>query len=223
MTLKDISLRERKYAQTKVDLLRTMLEKTNDRRLDDVSIKELCENALISEATFFNYFPKKSDLLIYFIKMWTVQVNYMAEAKYGNTSGLKKIELVFDATGRMETIGNMRIMSEIIAFQAHETIAIEVPVDDITAAEKIIAFPEHEGIDEMKISCFRDLFVNNLKLAIKIGELPEKINIDLLMLNLGSIFFGVPLMMGNKHAADIHSIYAMQLQFLWESQRRLIM
>ena len=41
-----------------------------------MSIKEICEEVQISEGTFFNYFPKKNDILNYFIALWSIEVKF---------------------------------------------------------------------------------------------------------------------------------------------------
>lgn len=62
-SLAQLSLREKKYAKTKLALLDAATERIGEKTFDAISVKELCEQAEVSEATFFNYFPKKQDLL----------------------------------------------------------------------------------------------------------------------------------------------------------------
>ena len=50
----NLSLRERKYAQTKVALARAARKRMRNNRLDEISVKELCETIPISEVTFYN-------------------------------------------------------------------------------------------------------------------------------------------------------------------------
>ena len=59
MEVSDLPLRERKQAQIKLDVLYALLEKLKEKTIDEVSVEELCERALISKVTFYNYFSNK--------------------------------------------------------------------------------------------------------------------------------------------------------------------
>ena len=50
------SLRERKYAKTKISLANAFMERLKTKRFSDIAIKEVCENVEVSEGTFYNYF-----------------------------------------------------------------------------------------------------------------------------------------------------------------------
>lgn len=71
-----ITLREKKFARTKLALMRAAVARLRVKSFNDVTVKELCEEAQVSEATFFNYFPKKDDVLRYFIQIWMVEVTW---------------------------------------------------------------------------------------------------------------------------------------------------
>lgn len=208
------SLRERKAARTKLDLLRAMLELTNERELSDISIKELCEKATISEGTFFNYFKKKTDLILYFIKIWSHQVHYLANHVAGLSSGLKKIEYIFQATVTGKTIGNNRIMYEIISLQSDTGELAQLNLTDVTELELMMQFPNLKGIENIKLGQFIDLFVNNLLEAIHEGELPTSTDLKIIIPMLGVVFFGVPLIFRNNQEMIFH-YYELGLNTIW--------
>src|SRR5687767_9779494 len=112
-----ISLRERKFAKTKLALLQAALNRLKTKRLSEITVKELCEEVQVSEATFFNYFPKKDDLLHYFIQIWTLEVLVYARDSAGADAGLSFVERVFDYAGR-QLAEHPRTMLEIIAYMA---------------------------------------------------------------------------------------------------------
>ena len=56
--MKKIGLRERKSAKLKLGLAETLVELLEQRPLEEISVRELCEAHEISEATFFNYYFK---------------------------------------------------------------------------------------------------------------------------------------------------------------------
>lgn len=71
-----IPLRERKLAQTRLALL----EELEAKPLADVRARDLCERVGISEATFFNHFASKSELLLYFVLLWSVEMGCLSRA-----------------------------------------------------------------------------------------------------------------------------------------------
>lgn len=217
MLLKDYPLRERKFAQTKVDLLKKMLEKTESRKLDDISVKELCEDLMISEGTFFNYFPRKTDLLVYFIHFWTLEIYYLSEKKYGNTSGLKKIEEMFILTASEKTIGNSRIMDDIIAFMATSDYEFDVKLETVTDPEILLMFPQYSPeILNFKDIDFMNLYIQPLALAAELGEIEPDIDFMRANVSIVSIFFGTYLTLRNAIQTNILAdMYLSQLNQVW--------
>lgn len=220
LKLKDIPLRERKAAKTKLDLLNAMLDKTKLCKLQDISIKELCYIANISEGTFFNYFSKKENLLIFFIKLWSLQTSYLANKEWGESSGLKKIEYIFKITGEVKTIGHKRIMGEIIAKFALDDIGEQLIIDDLTNAEKIMAFPNYEGIETVKYYHLFDIFRTNVELSIKLGELPSNTDIMDAITSIAIIFYGTPLILGLDRMDALGEVYVYHLQNLWKRLKK---
>ena len=70
------SLRERKFAKTRLALAEAASLHLEAAPLENLSVKSLCERVQISEATFLNYFPKKEDLVIYLDRLWTLELNW---------------------------------------------------------------------------------------------------------------------------------------------------
>jgi AcrR family transcriptional regulator len=210
------TLRERKYAKTKLALLRAAIERLRDKSLDQVPVKELCEEAEVSEATFFNYFPKKDDLLHYFIQLWTVDVTWHAEQAAGDNAGLSYIEQVFDYTGR-QLGDHPRLMLEIIGQMALEPHPPECVQrwGELSRAEKLQAFPDLAGVDYCAERRLPEVFRPALERAVALGELPKEVDIEVALLALLSTFFGVPLWLGADNAAQIRPAYRRQLLLIW--------
>jgi AcrR family transcriptional regulator len=57
------SLRERRKLQTRLDIIRAGIELFLEFGVDEVPVEVICEQAGVSRATFFNYFPHK-DLIL---------------------------------------------------------------------------------------------------------------------------------------------------------------
>ena len=61
-------LRQRKFARTRLALAGALSKALVQQTLSEVSVKALCREAEVSEATFFNYFPRKEDILVEIFK-----------------------------------------------------------------------------------------------------------------------------------------------------------
>ena len=211
--LSELPLRDRKHAKTKLALMNNAVKLLEFKTLDEISVKEICDSVMISEGTFFNYFSKKSDLLIYFIKLWTIEVIWRARKNSKKHKGLKVIETVFELTFSGKTIGNFGLMNEIIAYFAR--LRESVPNYSLTLAEKLMAFPDLKGIEEIEEGGLNIVFIPFLMEAVELGELPPNTDINLVSISLSSIFLGVPLIMKDATGDEIVKMYLSQLSILW--------
>lgn len=215
MTKHTIPLRERKYAQTKQAILSAFVKRVRKVHLEEVSVKDVCEEVEISEGTFFNYFPKKSDILNYFISLWTIEVGYQAK-QASKDKPLEAIETVFSYTVK-KFMDNAPVIYEIICYIAKQREVIEVK--DLSKEEKMIAFPDFKGIEDYKATTLVEIFRPYVEAAIKKNDLPKETNVELTLLILRSIFFGTPLALSQAHVEKIGPIYSTRLKMLWTALR----
>jgi len=210
------SLRERKFARTRLALAEAATRHLEAAAFESLSVKTLCERVQISEATFFNYFPKKEDLVIYLDRLWTLELNWYGRQAAEQQHGLGVIDALFRYTA-IQIQKKPGLMGEIIA---HEARARErVPGIEITRAERLIAFPDLTGIDELSDDSLEALLRNSLESAIRQGELPANTALAAAMVALVSIFYGVPLAMQHANPAAIGAMYRQQLALLWAGLR----
>ncbi|MDQ6978246.1 MAG: hypothetical protein Q9M75_09035 [Ghiorsea sp.] len=210
--INEIPLRARKRAKTKLALMNTVIEALKTQRLDEVSIKKVCNHVQVSEATFFNYFPKKHDVLVYFIQIWTIEVAWYAHAA-SKKSVLQGIQAVFDVTGKQcET--NPNLMAEIIAYQAR--MHTQPSLVDVSLAERLLAFPDLEGVDTLPAEGLNSIFPKLIQQAIDASELPQSTHVEAAMLGLTAIFFGVPLVMLRTSPDAVQELYHQQLVIFWK-------
>ncbi|MBM2813254.1 MAG: transcriptional regulator [Ignavibacteria bacterium] len=211
--LNEIPLRERKHAQTKLALMKIAESKILEKPFSEITVKELCNEVQISDATFFNYFSKKSDLLVYYIQLWTLDMSWYEEHSDKRKSSLKKIESVFIRTAE-KMKANSRIMNEIISFMALTESPLEFK--ELPNEERYLAFPELEEIENISSLPFDKMFLEKLNDAIKSGELPKKVDIQAAMTGLLSIFFGIPLLFSRYAPHLIGQFYKSQLSIFWQ-------
>jgi AcrR family transcriptional regulator len=213
------SLRQRKFARTRLSLAEAATLHLEAASFDTLSVKALCERVQISEATFFNYFPRKEDLIIYLDRLWTLELNWYGRQAAEQQKGLAVIEALFRYTS-IQIQKKPGLMGEIIA---HEARARERSQGmEITLAERLMAFPDLTGIEELSDDSLESLLRNALQDAIDQGDLPVNTAIAAAMVALVSIFYGVPLAMQHANPAAIGAMYRQQLALLWAGLRAVV-
>ena len=219
-----IPLRERKYYQTRIRLARALREQLEQVSLDDLMVRDLCDRVEVSEATFFNYFPKKSDLLAYLSQLWSVELAWhgqqaLAEkSASGDSSGLGVIAAVFDrAAQQFQTAPGAA--GELIAWQAR-TRQRQAP-EPLDVSERRLAFPDQPGIETMANQSLENVLASALQRAIDQGELPRNVHLPTTMVGLVSIFYGVPLALRLSNPAGIGAMYRQQLMIFWTGLRQV--
>lgn len=211
-------LRQRKLAETRLGLLRATVEAIDSSLLEAVSVRSLCNAVGISEAGFFNYFPKKSDLLVYFVQLWSLEMAWHAEKLAREKGGLAAIEEIFRLTARR--VGqHPGVMAEIIAFQARSSGA--PVIRELTTTEKLLAFPELGGIEHVRGAGLDTLIPPLLEQAVARSELPKTLDRRQALLAIASVFFGVPTTLRRLDGASLESLYLRQLEIVWSGLRAL--
>jgi AcrR family transcriptional regulator len=210
------SLRERKFAKTRMALAEAASSHLALASFETLSVKSLCERIQISEATFFNYFPKKDDLIVFLDRLWTLELNWYGQQAMQQQQGLPVIEAMFRYTS-IQIQKKPGLMGEIIAHEAR--CRERRPVPKITTAERMIAFADLEGITDLSDDSLESLLRGSLQTAIELGELPENTAISAAMVGLVSIFYGVPLALQHSKPAAIAAMYRQQLELLWKGLR----
>ncbi len=214
--LRKIPLRVRKHAQTRVALLQALLQELRDKPLDAVAVRDLCDHAEVSEATFFNYFSRKTELLGYLRDVWALELVWWGRRVAEDQPGLKAVEAVYDKLAE-QSQQHPGAMMEILALHAQSREKPEPA--DIPLAERLIAFPEHEGIEDVASGGVESVLVPNLEQAMQKKELPANTPLPLVMMSLAGIFYGVPMALLPAQAAHLPSAYRQQLSLLWSGLR----
>lgn len=218
MARTDIPLRERKAARTRLNLARALADELEHHSLDAVAVRDLCTAVEISEATFFNYFPRKADLLAYLGRLWTLELQWHARQAASEQPGLAAIEAVFQAAARLVQ-AQPQAWGEWIAWQAQQRDRREEP--PLGAADKQLGFPDHEGIETLEPQRLDGLLAAQLQRAVDRGELPPNTPIPQVMAALIAQFYGVILVMKQAQPGAIGGQFRQQLQLLWAGVRSL--
>lgn len=205
------SRRERKHAQTRLELLWALRDRLADRPLEDIGVRELADAADVSEATFYNYFPTKADLALYFVQVWSVDVGWHA-AQARAAGPRAAITAIFDATAA-QIARAPRVMGEIIAVQGR--LDATPTITPMSALEKRLAFPDRAGVDAIDAIGLDGLLRPLIAQARARRELPTAVDGDAALLALVSVFFGVPLILARRAPAMVAAAYRAQLAITW--------
>lgn len=215
---KKIPLRERKYAQTKLKLVRSLRLALEQEGLDQLSVRALCDEAEISEATFFNYFPKKTDLLEYLGRLWSLELNWHVLRAAQETPGLPAIQVLFEQAARhvQQAPGSY---GEYLALLARRR--GKPRFEELTHAERALAFADFDGIQDLPEQGLDTVMAQQLQRAIDRGALPANTHLPTVLMSLVSIFYGVILALRATNPGAIGHAYKTQLALLWQGVRGL--
>lgn len=203
------SVREIKYARARLGVLEKFVHALQDTACADIRIRDLSRACEISEPSFYNYFPKKDDLFLYFISLWSVDIQLHTERF---EPGVEAIYEIFRYTASSAK-QNPNLLKEIIAYQSRTSPAMEaLGMTPVSPAEKHIAFGSAPGLEQYPDQGLGPVLQNHLKEALRKGELPRGASLDVLTLALGSVFFGVPVLVIHQNPARLTDSYNKVLQ-----------
>ena len=214
MIKKRYSLREKKYAKTKIALARAFLERLKSTRFSDISIKEVCNAVEVSEGTFYNYFSNKVELARYFERLTVLKVAWEVQKKEQQLEPLKMIEYAFDLMA-IET-SQPFFFYEIISLFTTERIKLKEG-QALTEVEKYFAFPKCNDIEKIEVVSLENLFSQLINKAQKQGSISKKLKAKGILINLMSILIGVPLAIEIEDFNKINRLYRNQLALLWKA------
>lgn len=215
--IQTISLRERKHAQTKVALARQFMERMKTKRLSEISVKEVCETIPISEVTFYNYFPEKTDIFVYIMHLWHLEMQWKLLQWEREKNNLEIVQLWFDAVSQ-EAEEYPVGMNEVLSFISQQT--CEVVFKPMSLAEKVLAFPAYDGIEQLDVSGTHDdensMVRPYITQAISCGELPAHTDVEDVHRMLDAMFLGGLMTLHNKERGTLGSFYRKMLKFFWQ-------
>lgn len=211
MAEKEYSLREKKHARTKIALMNAFVERLRNSRFEDISIKDVCKSAEISEGTFFNYFPEKIDVITYYVNLMTMKVIWKARQKVPGGKHIALINAFFEELA--EEIVKINITYEIISIIVvqHEK-PKKAAIADI---EKHLVFPDLAGIEDVSPLLMDEFFRECMEGALKNSEISENVKIDNAVVSLLTIMVGTLIAVKFNDVKSLKYHYLRHLQLLW--------
>lgn len=208
--------RQKKFAKTKIALLGALIKELEKKTFQDIMIKEIAKIAEVSEPTFFNYFDSKQDMLVYFIQIWSIEMNAIAkESQKNSTSYLETIKSIFSKTST-KIMTNPQIVLEIISFQAQMKLE-DIRFHEITNGERWYLFKEILDVEELEAKGLESILPPLIEKAVKNGELKENTDVELLFLMLSSLFFGTSLLILKKDPNQLLTMLDKEIDIVFQT------
>lgn len=209
------SLRERNYAHTRLGILEACLALTATRSFGELSVREIAEQAGVSQGTFFNHFGTKDDVLFFFMRLWTVRVGERASGALERGTARDAIGALFELLAD-EMADHPRMMLEVISVIAN---ASERPRVELTPAERLIALGALTAPPPAQETRLDDLLSALLRAAVKRGELPRSARATVGAQTLQAVFYGVPIALRGEPVSSLRRAYREALALVWQGLR----
>ena len=94
-SLEDLPLRQIKFVKTRTSVLKTTTNLLKEKDFEQITIDEICQKSQISRGTFFNYFPQKSFIFYYYLRIFTIKIAKRMENWDENISFRKQLEGIY--------------------------------------------------------------------------------------------------------------------------------
>ncbi len=206
-------LREKKHAKTKLALTEAFIKRLEQEDYDTISIKDICQQVEVSEATFFNYFPRKIDVIIYFHNLFFLKIYWRLKHESQTDA---PIQLVMDLLDYLaEELPEPNVFFRFIGvFVKDRQSRDEMP--HISEAEKYYAYPDLPQIEEIQ-SVNMDLYLQDLiDQAVAQNVVKEGISAKDVWVAVNTILIGTPMSL-EENFADLKEYYRKQLAWLQQS------
>ncbi|MFA6637171.1 MAG: TetR/AcrR family transcriptional regulator [Candidatus Omnitrophota bacterium] len=214
---RDVPLRERKQAKTKVNLAKDFLKSLTKQRYEDISIKSICEKAEVSEGTFYNYFPQKADLFNYIISLYYKRNIWETDRKESREDPVKWTEAYFyNIVNMVIDLGDLS--NEIFANMIRER--SKPKKINISVLEFLYMFPDVKGewtFDEIPQEGSREDCLDEITEKIVSKKICKKdIKSQDMAAYLKSMLGGISFLRILYEDENINDIVKKQLSIFWD-------
>jgi len=207
----DISLRELKKAKTKIALYEACLSLIEDKMFREVMLDDICRKAEVSRVTFFNFFQRKEDLLIYFMRIWLTE--RIIEIETEQKRGFAAIRHLLNKVAQ-QTEEKPGLMPSLISFLVEMKMHPCMP--ELSEAEIRLLFSGHEEVGA-KTPDMHQLFHRCMSEAVMNGELKKEFTAETAVKVLFTVFYGAFLTAQLYGSSNIADFYESHLRLLTNS------
>lgn len=141
------SKREKKAALIKFKALEYVLNESKRKNFEDIQVVDICKYVGISKVTFFKYFTRKEDLLLYYKSILTLRLIIMLTQK--NLEGMPALNLLIHQFAN-EFSERPSVVIGVINYLTKSV--NHVSPMRVKQSERILFFPEAESLKYEMIS-----------------------------------------------------------------------
>lgn len=193
-----MSLRKEKAARLKLAVLDETHRLIGKKPFEDLYVEEICARVKISKVTFFKYFPRKEDLLLYHFRLWCLA--RAIELKHSPKPGIQGIYFLADKIVEDAEMYPGITLSLIGYLSDLKRAPKPFPVK---LEEKVRLYPEIKDIDSIEIQSLEMMIESFVLDAIFKKEITRNTSTREVTLLISSVFYG-SLLMG--HLAQQHPL-----------------
>lgn len=209
----DLAKRARNAASKRVGLLEALVARLDARPLAAIPVRELCDEVGVTEQTFFNTFRGKPGALVFFVMLWSVEMQWRMRRE---VSAHDALEALFDSSAAQMRRARW-LMPEIIVHQiraAAGELELELESALPTLADKLLRFPELAGIEAFEPLPIHQLFGQQIERAVAGGELPPNTDTLLATRLCCALFFGAAASLADPDA--VAELLHRSFETLWQ-------
>ncbi len=215
----DLPLRERKQSKTRIAIYHAVIRLLKERYLNEIKVEEICREVDISRGTFFSYFTRKSDLIVYSIRLWSIGAGWEYNRTPEAEKGVAYIHKLFHELAEIAE-ENPNKYADIMAFRAFSPNLIHAMNTGeshmVSLADRLYYYPNMDGVADIPEGTIVTYLRKNLIKAKAKGELPGTLDEHSALISLTSLLYGaLNAAMGNGTLKDLKAEYDRQLAILW--------
>lgn len=204
----EIPLRELKKAKNKIALYEAALSLMKDRMFSQVMLEDICKRAEISKVTFFKFYQRKEDLLIYFMRIWLTE--RMIEIDQEGKKGFQAFRHLLTQVAKEHQV-RPGMMPSLISFLAEQNMQPCMP--ELSQAEVSLLFPGHEEAGSRSPNMY-ELFQQFMKDEAQAGRLNKALTLEQAVQICFTTFYGAFLTAQLYNSTEISRFYETHLGLL---------
>ncbi|WP_127591625.1 TetR/AcrR family transcriptional regulator [Paenibacillus lautus] len=204
----EIPLRELKKAKNKIAMYEAALSLMKDRMFSQVMLEDICKRAEISKVTFFKFYQRKEDLLIYFMRIWLTE--RVIEIDTEGKKGFQAFRHLLSQVAKEHQV-RPGMMPSLISFLAEQNMQPCMP--ELSPAEVSLLFPGHEEAGSRSPNMYA-LFQQFMKEEDQAGRLNKALTLEQAVQICFTIFYGAFLTAQLYNSTEISRFYETHLGLL---------
>jgi hypothetical protein len=208
----ETTLRQKKFVRIKKSLTEAFIERLKTINFDRISIKDICNQVEVSEATFYNYFPQKIDVILYFAATQVLKVSWIIFYKKQKLDPIKKMNFLFDYFAKK--MKDRYLFFEFISVLSGQKTPMQSL--EISSFEKKILYPECEGIENVVLNPIKKIMKIIIQEAQEKKMIINSIKAEELSLVFHSALIGMPLSLESFDFKNLLKNYNLYLSMIWD-------